>query len=303
MYFTRYKNKRALNIYEHYLTITNNMKLTIICCPKPFLPNYRDIQYNAIVSWIKLGEKSKKVKSIVMCGIDEGVEDFAKSIKGDGEKVGIDIIYHPTVKTNEFKTPLISDIFDIAKMYSGDDAHMCYVNSDIILLPDFMETFEAFVKDFPEIKKFNLIGLRYDWKHPKLIDFSKEEWRSELVNTVKKDGEMHPDTGIDYFIFSKDTYPFIHPFALGRQYWDQWLVGNAYRRTDVVTVDLSETVFIIHQDSPWLHEGQMHLNSMKMYNSVEGVRNRSYDSFVKTIHAGTRWKSKKVDGGIVFIKK
>lgn len=279
------------------------MKLTFICCPKPFLPNYRDIQYNAIMSWIKLGEHSDKVKSIVICGIDEGVEDFAKSIKNDAEKVGIDVIYHANVKSNEFGTPLISDIFDIAKIYSGDDSCMCYVNSDIILLNDFMETFEAFVKEYPETKKFNLIGLRYDWKHPKLIDFSKDNWRDELVCTVKNDGEMHPDTGIDYFIFSKDTFPFIHPFALGRQYWDQWLVGNAFRRTDVMTVDLSETVFIIHQDSPWLHEGQMHLNSLKMYNSVEGVRNRSFDSYVKTIGVGTRWKSTKVNGNIQFLLK
>lgn len=277
------------------------MKLTFICCPKPFLPNYRDIQYNAIMSWIKLGEHSDKIDSIVICGIDEGVEDFANSIKNEAEKVGIKIVYHPKVKSNEFKTPLISDIFDIAKMYS--EYCMCYVNSDIILLDDFMETFEGFTKSFPDAKKFNLIGLRYDWKHPALIDFSKADWREELTEKVKKDGEMHPETGIDYFIFSKDTFPFIHPFALGRQFWDQWLVGNAYRRTDVITVDLSETVFIIHQDSPWLHEGQMHLNSLKMYNSVEGIRNRSFDSYVKTIKIGTRWKSTVNNGKIQFIQK
>jgi hypothetical protein len=53
--------------------------------------------------------------------------------------------------------------------------------------------------------------------------------------------------GIDYFVFPKDLWGTIPPFALGRAYWDNWLLYAARRRRAVV-VDATPVVLAVHQE-------------------------------------------------------
>lgn len=64
--------------------------ITFICCPKPFLKEFKIIQKNAILSWKKL----KYCSRIVVCCNDEGVAEFCKEHN---------LIHEPDVQVNEFE--------------------------------------------------------------------------------------------------------------------------------------------------------------------------------------------------------
>ena len=81
--------------------------------------------------------------------------------------------------------------------------------------------------------------------------FSEDRATKNVKNKAKNDGILHSATGVDYFLHTKQTFPHIYPFAIGKFFWDHWVVGNAFKREDVTTIDVTETVFAIHQDSPW----------------------------------------------------
>ena len=275
------------------------MKITFVCCPKPFLKEYFDIQNNAIQSWIRL----EYVDKIIICGDEQGIEKYATNLQNE---VNTDenqkIIYKKTIKRNKFNTPLIDKLFKIGTQ--TDNQYVCYINSDIIILSDFCTTFKAFLNKFPERKSFLLIGQRWDWTNPKPIDFNDINWQSNVKKQAKSDGKMHSPTGIDYFLHTKETFPHIYPFAIGKFFWDHWIVGNAFKRSNVITVDVSETVFAIHQDSPWYINKVIQTDRKKAMQSIEATKNKSFDRYGRHIGNGTRYKSQfKNNDEIEFIKK
>ena len=117
------------------------MKMTFVSCPKPFINEYKDIQNNAIRSWLKL----PSVDKIIICGDEEGVEEYVESLQKENNSDESDserIRYKKTIKRNEFNTPLVDRLFKIGT--HTDNKYVCYINSDIILLSDFEETVNAF---------------------------------------------------------------------------------------------------------------------------------------------------------------
>lgn len=278
-------------------TIADIPKITFVCCPKPFLPQYKDIQNNAIVSWTKL----KCVNKIIICGKDEGVKEYTENLKTLVPE-GLDIIYHPNLNVNSNGTPLVDHLFKICS--NNTEKYVCYINADIILLSDFDKTFQNYLKAYPDQKDFLLIGQRWDWYQPKAIDFSNG-WEKRVTHTAKNNGSMHQITGIDYFIHTKTTFPKMYPFALGKFWWDNWIVGNAYkRRPAVMCVDLTPTVFAIHQNSPWMVGKKLINDRRKALNCPEARKNKSYDPYGLNIGTGTTHKSAKdSNGNIVFHPK
>jgi hypothetical protein len=274
------------------------MKITFVCCPKPFLKEYYAIQNNAIKSWSQL----EYVDKIIICGDEEGIEKYATNLQ---KEINIDdvekIIYKKTIKRNKYNTPLIDRLFKIGTQ--TDNEYVCYINSDIVLLNDFDKTFKAFLDKFPNRKSFLLIGQRWDWANPKAIDFSDSNWQNKIKRQAKKNGKVHSPAGIDYFLHTKQTFPHIHPFAIGRFFWDRWIVGNAYKRPEVITVDVTETVFAIHQDSPWYINKAVQTDRKKLMHSIEATKNKSFDRYGRNISDGTRYKSKIKNNEIEFIKK
>ena len=277
--------------------MSNLKQITFVCCPKPFIKEFYDIQNNAFISWTKL----KSVKRIVICGDDEGVKEYADKLKAlmQTQNTDKEIIYHPKLKKNQYGTPLVSDIFRLGVQLTPEDMNMCYINCDIILLNDFDETYAK----FSELNKkdFLLIGRRWDWRIPESIDFNESGWEDKVKEKAINNGKLHQDTGIDYFVYSKTTFPFIYDFAVGKFIWDQWLVGNAYRR-NIITINATNTIFAIHQDSPWFQYGKIQQKSRAVQNTPEYRTNNSFDQFRKTINQGTKWESQR-EGDSIIIKK
>lgn len=271
-----------------------NNKITFVCCPKPFTKDFSDIQYNAIKSWTLL----KMVNNIIICGNEEGVEDFANKMREDVPS--IDIKHVGKIKRTDNGTPLVNHIFKIGAKYSKK--YVCYINCDIILLNDFDQMFIDFIKAFPKQENILIVGKRWDWHNPVPINFD-ENWQARIKELALKDGHIHSESAIDYFLHTTTTFPLIYPFAIGKFFWDNWLVGNAFKRPEVLTLDVSESVFIIHQNSPWYVYSESVSEKSKAMDCEEAIMNKSFESFSKNIKNGTKYSSSLIDGRNIFTKK
>lgn len=210
--------------------------LTIFSCPKPFTnPRIALIQRNAIRSWTFLQPRPE----IILFGDEDGTAEICKSLA---------LRQVPHVARNEFKTPLVNDIFNKAQELASTNL-LCYVNADIILMSNFMK---ALLRVMKWRKKFLMIGRRWDMDVNEQIDFRNPRWEESLLERLKEKGTMHSEEGIDYFVFTKGLFMELPPFALGRTAWDNYLVYKA-RAMRAPVIDASEKVIAIHQNHDYSH--------------------------------------------------
>jgi hypothetical protein len=205
--------------------------ITFFTIPKPFNGIYDIIQKNAILSWQKLTPKCE----IIVFGDDPSVIQFANHI---------DVKCITNFKSNEYGTPLLDDIWQSAKSISSNDT-ICYINSDIILFPDFAEKIRTI-----KFKEFLIAGRRWDINIDELIDF-KSDWVSTLKNMIEQKGLLHAETGVDYFLFPKFIMPEMPPFAIGRGWWDNWLI-HYFRKNKIPVID-GTNIMTIHQNHDYSH--------------------------------------------------
>jgi hypothetical protein len=230
------------------------MTITFICCPKPFLPEYKNIQTNAILSWKNL----KCCNNIVVVGDEFGIEEFCTENNLINEK---------NVNRNEWGTPLLDSIFELG--YKHSEKYVCYVNSDIIFLEDFDKTFEVIFKLNKD--KFLFTGRQWSVKIDYLINFKDNDEVQKLILDVKNYNKQNASCAIDYFLHTKTTFEKILPFAIGRWHWDRWLMYEALR-INIMTIDLSDTIMAIHQDAKYYQNNSV--ISFHNMNTEEINRNR-----------------------------
>jgi len=275
--------------------------IILTSCPKPFVGPFVDIQSNAIDSWIALNHITTHIKvHIYLIGDEENIEKACE----------INKIHHiPDVRRNEYGTPLISDLFKITQsieISSNRDSEKvyCFINCDIMLMPDFIHTINAFIQgrvreSFGNFSKENylLVGQRTDIDRvPRLFNFNDlQKTYNDLSTLVNKFGELHSPDGMDYFIFSKGTFPFVYDFAIGKLVWDAWLTGNAFRR-GLMTIDTSKTITAIHQDGAWYQASKKETSGLvktrdELEESKEVLINQSFDYYEKNSKSGTIWKT------------
>ena len=211
--------------------------LTLFSVPKPFLGDTMIIQNNAIRSWALL----RPGLEIILLGDDEGTSETA-------QKFCIRNI--PEMERNEYGTPLLNSVFELAQTAATNPV-LCYINSDIMLMHDFVEAIQAIVAQF-DGKPFLAIGRRWDLDVRTSWDFENPEWQAELRNHATTKGKLHAPTGFDYFVFPKGLWTTIPPLLLGRGVWDHWLVHTA-KRTGASIIDLTPSVVVVHQNHDYGH--------------------------------------------------
>lgn len=208
--------------------------LTLFTCPKPFAdPHIRMIQRNAIGSWLQLRPRPE----ILLVGQEEGVAALAQELG---------LRHVPDVERNEHGTPLVSSVFAMAEARAANST-LCYVNADIILLPEFARA----VRRIP-FRRFLMVGRRWNLDVTMPIDFGVKDWSRRLHREVRKRGILDGALAIDYFAFRKGLWGQIPPFALGRYVWDNWLIYGARARRAPV-VDATDAVTAIHQNHDYSH--------------------------------------------------
>jgi len=227
--------------------------LLLYTIPKPFRGHIRTIQYNALRSWTMLSQDIR----IVLFGNEEGTAEAAKEL-------GIDHI--ADVSTNEFGTPLVSDVFSKAQA-RAEGRLLCYVNADILLTEDFVSALDVAKKGK---RSFLMIGQRWDIEQNDALDFSVG-WQTRLRDRVAREGTLHAETGIDYFAYTPDLFRSLPDFAIGRSAWDNWLIFNA-RSTGAAVIDATRSIMAIHQNHDYAHVPQGEYGAWK---GPEAVRNLS----------------------------
>ena len=194
-------------------------QLTIFALPKPFRGHIEVIQRNAMQSWTQLDPAPE----ILLFGDESGTAEIA-------QEFGLRHI--PQIRRNEFGTPLVSDLFQQAQSAARHDT-LCYVNSDIILLADFPQAVER-TAGFRE--KFLMVGRRLDLDLAEPLLFDGNGWEGSLRSRALGQGRMNIARSIDYFVFPRSLYPPLPEMALGRFWWDNWLIWKA-RAVGAAVVD------------------------------------------------------------------
>jgi hypothetical protein len=207
--------------------------ITIFAIPKSFRGHTAVIQRNAIQSWLKLRPKCE----IILFGDDEGVAEVAEEL---------DLIHVPHITKTKYGTPLLDFVFRQAQELASNDL-LCYVNSDIIFLNDFLPALKEV--DFP---RFLVSGQRLDLDLENAWDYESADWERRLRNLLAQKGRLHHPSGIDYFVFTKGTFGEMPPFAVGREGWDNWFIYNA-RAMGVPVIDATQRIIAVHQNHDYNH--------------------------------------------------
>ena len=206
------------------------MDLTIFSTPKKLKGEQAHIQWNAITSWTQLNPNPQ----ILLISDEHGVGNLASDLMVEHIK---------NIKTNSYGTPLVNNIFSQAMKKSRNNV-LCYVNSDIIIDPRLMMIIDKIYKEF---KNPLIVSRRWNLQVESKINFNKNDWFDKISNEAQLKKELYPKTGIDLFIFNKNLFFEIPPFAVGRTCWDNWLLYEARKRGATI-IDITSAITLIHQN-------------------------------------------------------
>ncbi|MDI6853136.1 MAG: glycosyltransferase [Deltaproteobacteria bacterium] len=219
--------------------------LTIFACPKAFAGHTAIIQRNAILSWTKLNPAPE----IILFGNDPGVADIA------GE---LGLRHVAEVDLSQGGTPLVSSLLRQGQESASGEL-LAYVNADIILGPDFMDAVAGASRHF---QNFLMIGRRWDADVKDPLEFNEPDWWKKLVAQTADSRTLHAESALDYFVFTRNLWPQIPEFALGRTAWDNWLAAQPLLN-GVPVVDATPYVTAIHQNHDYSHVQGGHAGAWK----------------------------------------
>jgi hypothetical protein len=226
--------------------------LTLFSVPKPFRGHTGIIQRNAIESWTRLSPRCE----IILFADDPGTREVAAEF---GAR------HLPDVARNEYGTPLLNSVFEEVEKAASHDL-LCYVNADIILTADFLRAVEGVAR---QKVRFLMAGQRWDVDIREPLDFGPS-WEEHLLAHVARNGRLHPETAMDYFVFPRRCMVKLLPFAVGRPGWDNWFIYRT-RKLGIPVVDVTRVVTVAHQNHEYAHVPN---RRDETYEGPEADRNR-----------------------------
>ena len=206
--------------------------ITFFTLPKPFTGEAKIHQHNAIKSWTLLNPKPE----IILFGVEEGIADCAAEL-------GVQHV--PDLNYNKYGTPLLNSAFDYVEQ-SARNSVLCYINADIIVLPDFLSHIQKI-----KFNKYLIVGQRLNIDLEDYIDFSNEDWHKSLAENAQELNN-HSGAGSDYFVFQKGSIKKFPPFAVGRPVWDNWMIYY-FRKRGFPVINASKDIAVIHQNHDYTH--------------------------------------------------
>lgn len=212
--------------------------ITVFAMPKAFRGHIAVIQGNAIRSWTLLAPDVE----VILFGDEEGTAEFSRSAG---------VRHEPQIARNEFGAPLLNDLFERAQRLARHEI-VSYCNADIILTADFALALKQ-VAGWR--KEFLMVGRRWDVNITELLDFRQPDWQPQLKRLALETGMRRTSEWIDYFAFPRGLYRDLPPLAIGRRWWDNWLIWKL-RAAGVPVVDASPAVVAIHQNHDYAHHPQ-----------------------------------------------
>jgi hypothetical protein len=211
--------------------------LTIFAVCREFSGQVGVAQDNAIASWSRLSGCE-----LILFGDEPGVAAAAR--RHGAHHVG-------DLQRNSYGTPLLSEVFARAHALASKPL-MCFVNADIILFDDVLAATKIV---HPARQKFLIVSSRYNCELGAALEFAPD-WQQALRTRVCAEARMYPGAGTDIFIYPRGLFQAVRPFAVGRGYWDNWLMFEA-RRQGACLIDATEFVVTAHQDHDYVHIADM----------------------------------------------
>ncbi len=211
--------------------------ITIFALPKPFGRNTDLIQRNAIRSW----ERLQPEVDVLLIGDDAGIAETARELG---------VRHAGGIKFNAQGTPLVNSAFEIARRES-DSPFLAYCNSDVILMRDFVKAI-ALVNQNSMFRQFVAFGQRTDLKVDRQIDFHEQAQVEWLLEDCRQSGIRSSNVCKEYFVFNRELYRDVPPFAIGRGNWDNWMIHSA-KVKQLPVVKISDFVTAIHQAHDYSH--------------------------------------------------
>jgi hypothetical protein len=208
--------------------------LTLLAMPKPFQGHIGVIQRNAITSWTRLQPRP----DIFLFGEEDGIAEIAAELN---------LRHLHDIARNEFGTPLLNDLLVRARQVARTNL-LCYANSDIILLQEFLDAVDLVQSTFP---RFLAVAHRLNIDLNDPLDFAANGER-KLRCEILPHGSPGDHTAIDVFVFPRDVYSEVPPLAIGRAWFDQWLIKEAHR-LHMPVVDITHKARAIHQNHAYAH--------------------------------------------------
>lgn len=234
--------------------------LTFFATAKPFRNQSATLQRNAIRSWQSLAPDVE----IILFGNDEGVGEIC-------DELGLR--HEPNVETNEVGSKRLDYMFARAQQIARSDL-LCYINCDIILLPDFCQALNRVCSLH---SRFLMVGRRWDTSLQELVDFKAPETPQRLSHLATVQGVQRGPDCIDYFAFRRGLYPALPPLVIGRIWWDHFLTWKALQ-LGADLVDVSSCAVAIHQSHDY---GYHPAGASGVWNDEQAQRNYQL--------AGGRW--------------
>lgn len=259
--------------------------ITFFSTPKGFDdPFYNTIQRNAIKSWIALPIE----KEIILVGDDPGVKEVCDEFH---------LQHISGCAVNEYGTPLLNDIFKKADAAGIGDL-FCYINADIITLPDFADVFPVLqtIHDRP----FLASGFRY------LVDVNTDINTTEQMKKLFETAVEDRSPAIDYFIYPRGFYNDMPAFAIGRWFWDSWMPYHSLNQNGYY-IDCTDTTRVLHQNHSYKHkknDGSMAIQAADSHkNSPEGKVNLALTGGLQNLRYLEFDSNRKIKNGKLSIHK
>jgi hypothetical protein len=241
---------------------TSTPALTIFAIPKPFRGHIDVIQRNAIASWTRLDPRPE----ILLLGDEDGTAAAARDLG---------VVHQSGGARNEVGTPLLDDFFARGERTAAAPV-LAYVNADIMLTADFLVAIERVRAAF---RKFLMVGRRWDLNLDAPWDFGAAGWQQDLTERARCANVLRPPTFIDYFVFTRGSTEGLLPLAIGRGFWDNYLVWRAHSGGAAV-VDATQVVTAVHQNHDYAHNvtgastGVANTGVVNTWTGSESTRNR-----------------------------
>jgi len=237
--------------------------ITIFSSPRPFKGKFKILQYNALASWRYLCPDCE----IIL------IEDEEQTTQPYADKFQAKCISN--IKVNPEGVYYLNDIFKKVKKIAKNPI-LAHVNADIILTKSFFDSISK-IKDQSDM--FYMIGRRWNLNVEKKINFL-QKWEPKLIKKLNASGQIHPPTGIDYWVFSKSIDWPLPPFLVGRPAADNWLIYYA-RLKNIPVIDTTAVATVIHQNHPRPFGDSSYLkqreNNQKLYR--KNTKNTRLDNY------------------------
>ncbi len=205
--------------------------LTLFSIPKPFVGETAEIQLNAVRSWVATSSDVQ----IILVGDEARVAEAAHEC---------DVEHIPTVARNEHGTPLLDDAFAQVDRVARYPLR-CFVNTDIILLDDFLP---AVARAVNWKNQFLMIGQTVELDR---LTSAQRADMGRLRSSALATGVERGAAALDYFVYPAGLFGELPPFLVGRACFDNWLVWRG--RQAGAVIDASRAVLAIHQEHGYAH--------------------------------------------------